>query len=124
MQNGIYIDGFCLGAANATGSPASGPGVTTQSSVTQSPGQEVLRSVTLPVGTRAISVAAESNANVPIRLLLLDSSGLVVQTVNSSSGVAVLETPITQSGVYIIKTVNLSLAPVEIWSVATPLVSR
>jgi len=78
----------------------------------------------LPAGTQAISVAAESSAIVPIRLLLLDPSGRVLQTVNSSSGIAVLETPITQSGVYIIKTVNLSLGPVEIWSVATPLVSR
>jgi hypothetical protein len=124
IQNGIYIDGFCIGSATATGSPATGPGVTSESSVTQLPGQEVLRSVTLPAGTQAISVAAESSANVPIRLLLLDPSGRVVQTVNSSTGVAVLETPITQSGVYIIKTINLSLGPVEIWSVATPLVSR
>ncbi len=84
----------------------------------------MLRSITLPVGTQAISAAAESSANVPIRLLLIDPSGRVVQTVNSSSGVAILETPITQSGVYIIKTLNLSLGPVEIWSVATPLVSR
>jgi hypothetical protein len=124
IQNGIYIDGFCLGAATATGSPASGPGATTQSSVTQLPGQEVVRSITLPAGTQAISVAAESSANVPIALLLIDPSGRVVQTVNSSSGVAILETPITQSGVYLIKTVNLSLGPVEIWSVATPLVAR
>ena len=34
-----------------------------------------------------------------------------------------LEAPITQSGVYIIKEVNLSLGPVQVWSVATPLVS-
>ena len=124
IQKAIFIDGFCIGSATATGSPAAHPGATSESSVSQSPGQEVLRSITLPAGTQAISVAAESSANVPIRLLLLDPSGRVVQTVNSSSGVAILETPITQSGVYIIKTVNLSLGPVEIWSVATPLVSR
>ncbi len=124
IQNGIFIDGFCIGSATATGSPVAHPGATSESSVTQLPGQEVLRSVTLPAGTQAISVAAESSANVPIRLLLLDPLGRVVQTVNSSSGVAVLETPTTQSGVYIIKTVNLSLGPVEIWSVATPLVTQ
>jgi hypothetical protein len=60
---------------------------------------------------------------VPIQLVLINPSGSVVQTVKSSSGVAILEAPITQSGVYIIKTVNLSLGPVQIWSVATPLVS-
>ena len=59
----------------------------------------------------------------PIQLVLINPSGNVVQTVNSSSGVAILEAPITQSGVYIIKVVNLSLGPVQIWSVATPLVA-
>jgi len=59
-----------------------------------------------------------------MQLVLLDPSGRVVQTVNSSSGVAVLETPITQSGIYIVKTINLSLGPVEIWTVATPLISK
>jgi hypothetical protein len=61
---------------------------------------------------------------VPIQLVLINPSGTVVQTVNSSSGVAILEAPITQSGVYTIKVVNLSLGPVQIWSVTTPLVSQ
>ena len=56
-------------------------------------------------------------------VVLINPSGTVVQTVKSSSGVAILEAPITQSGVYVIKVVNLSLGPVQIWSVATPLVS-
>lgn len=124
IKNGIYIDGFCIGSASATGSPAAHPGTTSEWSVTQSAGQEVLRSVTLPAGTQAISVAAESSANVPMQLILLDPSGRVVQTVNSSSGVAILETPITQSGVYIIKVINLSTGPLQVWSVATPLISR
>lgn len=80
-------------------------------------------SITLPAGTRAISIAAEPSVAVPIQLVLINPSGTVVQTVKSSSGVAILEAPITQSGVYIIKTVNLSLGPVQIWSVATPLLS-
>jgi hypothetical protein len=59
-----------------------------------------------------------------VQLLLLSPTGQVVQTVNSSAGVAILEAPITQGGVYVIKTVNLSLGPVQIWTVATPLVGR
>ncbi|HZE69619.1 MAG TPA: PKD domain-containing protein [Pyrinomonadaceae bacterium] len=122
--NVIYIDGFCLGSATATGSPAAGPGTTTEASSTQTAGQSVLRSVTLPAGTQAISIAAETSSNVPVQLLLLSPTGQVVQTVNSSAGVAILEAPITQGGVYVIKTVNLSLGPVQIWTVATPLVRR
>ena len=119
IQKGIFIDGFCLGNATATGSPSNGPGATSESSGTQSAGQTQLRNLTLPAGTRAISVAAESNLNVPVQLILIDPSGKVVQTVSSSSGVAILEAPITKSGVYIIKTVNLSLGPIQVWSLAT-----
>jgi hypothetical protein len=89
----------------------------------QSPGQESLTSITLPSGTQAISIAAESSVAVPIQLVLIAPSGAILQTANSSTGVVVLEAPITQSGVYIIKEVNLSLGPVQVWSVATPLVS-
>ncbi len=124
IQKAVFIDGFCLGNASATGAPANGPGTTTESSSTQSGGQTQMRNLTLPAGTRAISVAVESSINVPMQLVLIDSSGRVVQTVNSSSGVAVLEAPITQSGVYIIKTINLSLGPVQFWSVTTPWVTR
>ena len=124
IQRGVFIDGFCLGNAAATGSPTTGPGATSESSGTQSAGQSLLRNLTLPAGTRAISVAAESSLNVPMQLVLLDPTGKVVQTVNSSSGVAILEAPITKSGVYIIKTVNLSLGPLQVWTVATPWVAR
>jgi hypothetical protein len=122
-RNGVYIDWFCLGNATATGNPPAHPGITSESLVTQSAGQALLSNITLPAGTQAISIAAESSVAVPIQLVLINPSGRVVQTVNSSSGVAILEAPITQSGVYVIKTVNLSLGPVQIWTVATPLVS-
>jgi hypothetical protein len=125
IHDAVYIDGFCLPpTATPTGTPAAHPGATSQSLATQSAGQTLLSSITLPTGTQAISIAAEPSVVVPTQLVLIDPSGNVVQTVNSSSGVAILEAPITQSGVYIIKTVNLSLGPVELWSVATPLVSQ
>jgi len=124
IHDAVYVDGFCLPpSATVTGTPPAHPGNSSESLVTQSAGQALLSNITLPVGTQAISIAAESNVAVPIQLALINPSGTVVQTVNSSSGVAILEAPITQSGVYIIKVVNLSLGPVQIWSVATPLVA-
>jgi hypothetical protein len=124
IKDGVYIDGFCLGSATATGAPASGPGTTTQSSSTQNAGQTQSSNITLPTGTRAISVVVESSLKVPMQLVLLDPSGRSVQVVNSSNGVAILEAPISQGGIYVIKTANLSLGPLQMWTVATPLVSR
>jgi hypothetical protein len=124
QQNAVYIDGFCLGSATTTGTPSVGPGLTTQANNTVNAGQSLLRSITLPSGTQAISIASESSTGVPIQLVLLSPTGQVVQTVNSSSGVAILEAPITKSGVYVIKTVNLSLGPLQIWTVSTPYVLR
>ena len=124
QRDAIYIDGFCLGSATATGTPLAGPGLTTQATNTLNAGQSLLRSITLPTGMQAISIAAESSSAVPIQLVLLSPTGQVLQTVNSSSGVAILEAPITQGGVYVIKTVNLSLGPLQIWTVSTPYVQR
>ncbi|HSB27764.1 MAG TPA: PKD domain-containing protein, partial [Pyrinomonadaceae bacterium] len=124
IKNAVYIDGFCLGTATPTGAPAAGPGTTTQQSATESSGQTQLTNLSLPSSTKAISIAVESTTNVPIQLVLVDPSGRVVQSVNSSSGLAILETPLTQGGTYILKTINLSLGPVQIWSVATPLIAR
>jgi len=123
IKDAVYIDGFCLGSATPTGTPTAGPGTTTQSSGGENAGEAQMRSVTLPTGTRAISVVVESSLKVPMQLVLLDSSGRIVQTANSSSGVVILETPVS-GGAYIIKTVNLSLGPIQVWSVATPFVSR
>ncbi len=99
---------------------SNGHAVNSSRSDTESAGQALLRNLTLPTGTCAISVAVESNLNVPMQSVLLGSSGKLVRTVNSSSGVAILEAPISKSGVYIIKTVNLSLGPIQVWSLATP----
>jgi hypothetical protein len=124
IRDGVFIDGFCLpSSATPTGTPAAHPGNTSEMNSNQSPGQESLTSITLPSGTQAISIAAEPSVAVPIQLVLIAPSGAVLQTASSSTGVVVLEAPITQSGVYIIKEVNLSLGPVQVWSVATPLVS-
>ena len=124
IHDGIYIDGFCLPAsATPTGTPPVHPGNTDMNNANMSAGQELVRSITLQAGTQAISIAAESSVAVPIQLVLIAPSGAVLQTASSSTGVVVLEAPITQSGVYIIKQVNLSLGPVQVWSVATPLVS-
>jgi len=125
IKDAVYIDGFCLGTATTpTGAPANGPGTTTQSSATESPGQTLLSNLSLPSGTKAISIAVESNLKVPMQLVLIDPSGRVVQTVNSSSGLAILEAPLSQGGTYVLKTINLSLGPVQIWSVTTPWVAR
>jgi hypothetical protein len=124
QRDASYIDGFCLGSATATGTPLAGPGLTTQATNTVNAGQSSLRSITLPAGTQAISIAAESSSALPIQLVLISPTGQVLQTVNSSSGIAILEAPITQGGVYVIKSVNLSLGPLQIWTVSTPYVQR
>ena len=124
IKDAGFIDGFCLGTATTTGTPTTGPGTTTQSSATESAGQIQLTNLNLPSGSKAISIAVESSLKVPIQLVLVDPSGKIVQTVNSSSGLAILETPVSQGGTYIVKTTNLSLGPIQIWSVTTPLVAR
>jgi hypothetical protein len=48
----------------------------------------------------------------------------VVQTADASSGFAVIQTPVSGSGIYVVKLVNVGLGPVSVWTAATPLVAR
>ena len=45
-----------------------------------------------------------------------------LQVANSSNGVASVTTPVSQSGAYVVKVVNLNLGPVQVWTAATPTV--
>jgi len=78
----------------------------------------------VPANTREIAVLAEASGGLPIKLILVDPAGLSLKVVDSVNGVAVLNAPVTQGGLYTIKVVNLSLGPVQVWTAATPLVTR
>jgi hypothetical protein len=78
----------------------------------------------MPAGANEISVVVESTLPVPFKLLLINPSGLTVQTVDASNGIAVINASVTQSGTYVIKVVNLSVGPLQFTTTATPLVQR
>lgn len=120
----VYIDRFKLESATSNAQPASGPGNTSSNVSAVNPGQQLLQSITVPAGAQAISVMAEANPELPIQLVLIDPSGTVLNTANNSTGFAVINKNVTQSGVYVVKVINVSLGPVQVWTAATPLVQR
>lgn len=113
-----------MSMASVWRAPVQNPGATTSSSSNLSAGQQLLSS--LPIGTNAtaISLVAVSTNNLPIKLALISPSGVALQTADSVNGVVVINAPVTQSGTYIVKTINLSLGPVQVWTAATPTVKR
>jgi hypothetical protein len=113
LSGNVYVDGFCLTDATSTGTPASGPGKTSSSS-----------SVEAPDNTQSVSVVAESTGDLPIRLVLVDPTGLTLATADNSSGLAVLDVPVSRTGIYTVQVLNLSLGPVQVWTAATPNVKR
>ena len=113
MSGNVYIDGFCMENATSTGTPASGPAATTSSS-----------SVNVPANAYSVSIVAESVGDLPISVALVDPSGLTLATANNNGGVASMTVPVTKGGTYLVKVVNLSLGPVEVWTAATPNVTR
>jgi len=124
MSDAVYVDGFCLESSSSNSQPTSGPGATTSSNSNLSAGQELLSSLPIGTGATAISVVAASSNNLPIKVALIGPAGTVLQVVNSTNGVAVINAPVSQSGTYLVKTINLSLGPVQVWTVATPTVRR
>ena len=123
-RDAVYVDRFCLERSSSNAQPASGPGQTSSSVNTIGPGNDLLQSVTVPAGTQAISVVAEATPELPIQLVLIDPSGAILSTADNSTGLAVINKNVTESGVYVIKVVNISLGPVQVWTAATPLVLR
>jgi hypothetical protein len=78
----------------------------------------------MPSNSQEVSVVAESSVNVPFKLILVNPMGLTVQTADSSAGMAVLNVPVSQGGVYVIKVVNLSLGPLQFTTTTTPTIRR
>ncbi|MGH9961461.1 MAG: Ig-like domain-containing protein, partial [Pyrinomonadaceae bacterium] len=124
INGAVYIDRFKLESSTSSAQPASGPGQTSSSVNTVKLGKDLLQSITVPANVQAISVMAEATPELPIQLVLIDPSGAVLSTANNSTGFAVINKNVTQPGVYVIKVVNVSLGPVQVWTAATPLVLR
>jgi PKD repeat protein len=120
----VYVDRFCLTNSNSNAQPASGPGNTTNQPGTASTGQTSSTNYQMPSGSQEISVVAEASLNVPFKLALVNPSGLTLQTVDAVNGTAVLNATVSQSGVYVIKVINVSLGPLQFTTTATPLVTR
>ena len=113
LSGNVYLDGFCLENATSVGAPTGGPGATSSSS-----------SVEAPPGTYSVSVVAEAAGGLPIKLALIDPNGLTLAVADNSSGLAVLDVPVSAGGIYAVQVINLSLGPVDVWTAATPNVQR
>jgi hypothetical protein len=120
----VYLDAFCLESSFSNAQPTAGPGTTTTSSSTLAAGQQSLLTLSLPAGVQALSIVVEPSAAVPIQLVLVDPAGSVLTTADASSGLAVIDTPVSQSGTHLVKVLNVGLGPVDVWTAATPLLTR
>jgi hypothetical protein len=120
----VYVDGFCITGGTPSGTSATALAPTSSSSGTQSPLQEATSSITLPADAQALSVVAESTPSLPLKIVVVDPSGLTLATSDSSSGMAVIDQPLTRGGVYLVKVINLGLGPVSVRSAATAVVPR
>ncbi len=119
-----YVDKFCITNATSSTMATAGPGTTTTSTSALAAGQSLLQSVLVPSNALGFSVAAEADANVPYKLVVIDPSGKVLGTVNSSAnGIASVTMPVSTTGLYVIQLVNAGVGPVNIWTAATPQVT-
>lgn len=120
VQGGAFLDRFCLESATFTSTATSGPGSTDAAIRTLAPAQELLQTLSVGAGTRNIAVVAQAPGDASLRLLLVDPAGSVLQTVSSTNGTATLDAPVSSTGTYVVKVVNLGLTSTEVWSVVTP----
>jgi hypothetical protein len=120
-----YVDKICVTNSTSSTQASAGPGTTSTSTNPLASGQSLLQNLIVPSNALGFSVTAESDANVPYKLVVIDPSGNVLGTVNSSSnGIATVQGPVSTTGLYVIRLVNVGAGPVNIWTAATPEVTR
>ena len=78
----------------------------------------------MPPGVQSLSVYADNSLGAPMQIILLSPAGAVLGSATSTSGIASLDVPVTDAGMYIVKTVNLAIGPVSIFTATTPQVAR
>jgi len=118
-----YVDKFCITNGSSTSMATAGPGTTTTNTSPLALGKSLLQNVLVPSNALGFSVAAEADVNVPYTLVVIDPTGKVLGSVNSSSnGIASVTMPVTTTGLYVIQLVNVGLGPVNVWTAATPYV--
>jgi hypothetical protein len=120
LQGAAYVDRFCSESAFTGAMATSGPGATTSSLAVLAAGASSLLAVNVPAGAQALSVVASASGTAPIRLVLIDPSGAVLQQTEATDGLAVIERAVSQPGLYQVRAVNLGLGPQEVWTAATP----
>jgi hypothetical protein len=120
-----YVDKICVTNSSSSTQASTGPSTTSTSTSALASGQSLLQNLVVPSNALGFSVVAESDANVPYQLIVIDSSGNVLGTVNSSlNGIAAVQGPVSTTGLYKIQLVNVGASPVNIWTAATPEVTR
>jgi hypothetical protein len=119
-EKAIYVDRLCVESGGSDAAPASGPGETTADLGVLQPAASLLRSVTVPAGAETLSVVASAPGGAPFRLVVLDPLGGVVGSVESAGGLAAVERDVSAAGLYQVQVLSLGLAPVEVWTAATP----
>jgi hypothetical protein len=138
MSDSVYVDGFCLETVAQPNPPGGSSGQTSwsDSGMTTAPGQTTSKdslvnlgqtlSSTLNFGSNVtdISLMAETSNSIPIKLALVDPTGVTVKLVDSVNGLAVMNAPVTRSGVYTVRVINVGLGPVQVWTLTTPTLRR
>jgi hypothetical protein len=142
MRDAVFVDRFCLQTTSqpqvvnpsqpsgAGGSSSQSSwldsglltmqGPTTSNTIDVNVGQASTSNLNLGSGATAISAVAETSSLVPIKLAVVDPSGLTVQIVDAVNGVAVISTPVSRGGLYTVKVINVGVGPVQVWTLATP----
>ena len=111
-------------SATSNANPLTVPGVTTINNGPLAVAAETLTSITLPATAQELTVTAASTIDAPLQLVVLNALGSVVGTSDNASGFATVDIPVKGGATHLIKVVNLSLGPIEVWSASTALLKK
>lgn len=125
INGAAYVDKICVTNSTSSGAQAStGPGTTSTSINPLAIGQQLIQTVTVPANALGFSVLAEGDSNTPYTLVVIDPTGTVLGTVNSSNGIAQVEGTGSATGLYLVKLINSGTGTLNVWTASTAYVQH
>ncbi len=122
VRGAAYVDRLCLESAASSSAPTTGPQSTTSAFSALGPLSSLVQSINAPAGTQSISAVASGEGL--LRVILVDPAGVTQATVDAVNGVAVLDTPVSETGLYQVQVFNVGTNLTQTWIAATPFGSR
>lgn len=116
----VNVDRIAVTDGISHSQPTSAPGETTASADSAAGGATTTSKVLVPTSATALSVFAEAPGSPKFTVAIVSPSGQTLAHATATNGIVSLTVPVSKSGVYRVRVVNLGSKTLQFFRAATP----